>query len=71
MKQNDTNITQMIKEQVKKIPNWKIPGLDGFQFYWLRKLTTLNERIAKQKDNITSNREGIPKWMTLGKTVLC
>ena len=37
MKQNDINITQMIKEQVKKIPNWKSPGLDGFQFYWLRK----------------------------------
>ena len=26
MKQNDINITtEMIKEQVKKIPNWKIP----------------------------------------------
>ena len=23
MKQNDINITEMIKEQVKKIPNWK------------------------------------------------
>ena len=22
-------------------------------------------------DNVTSNREGIPKWMTLGKIVLC
>ena len=26
MKQNDINITEMIKEQVKKIPNWKSQG---------------------------------------------
>ena len=32
------------------------------------KLTALHERIAKQIDNI-SNREDIPKWMTLGKRV--
>ena len=36
MKQNDINIaTEMIKEQVKKIPNWKTPGPDGVQGYWL------------------------------------
>ena len=40
MKQNDINIaTEMIKEQVKKIPNWKNPGPDGVQGYWLQKLT--------------------------------
>ena len=72
MKQNDINITtEMIKEQVKKIPNQTSPGPDGVQGYWLKKLTALHERIAKQMDNIISNREDIPKWMTLGKTVLC
>ena len=71
MKQNDINITtEMIKEQVKKIPNWKSPGPDGDQSYWLKNLTALHERIAKQMDNIISNREDIPKWMTLGKKVL-
>ena len=61
----------MIKEQVKKIPTWKIPGPDGVQSYWLKKLIALHERIAKQMDNIISNAEDIQKWMTLGKTVLC
>ena len=71
-KWNGINITtEMIKEQVKKMPNWKSPGPDGVQGYWLKKLTTLNERIVKQMDNIISNKEDIPKWMTLGKTVLC
>ena len=38
--------TKMIKEQVKKIPNWKSPGTDGVQGYWLKKLTALHERKA-------------------------
>ena len=72
MKQNDINITtEMINEQVKKIPNWKSPGPDGVQGYWLKRLTTLHACIAKQMDNIISNREDTPKWMTLGKTVVC
>ena len=48
MKENNINITtEMIKEQVKKILNWKSPGSDGVQGYWLKKLTALHERIAK------------------------
>ena len=61
----------MVKEQVKKIPDWKDPGPDGVQGYWLKKLTILHAHIAKQMDNINSNRVGIPIWMTLGKTVIC
>ena len=57
----------MREEQVKKIPNWKSPGPDGVQGYWLKKLTALHECIAKHMDNIISNPEDIPKWMTLGK----
>ena len=72
MKQNDINInTEMIKEQVKKIPSWKSPGPDGVQGYWLKKSRALYERIAKPMDNIINNREDIIKWMTLGETVLC
>ena len=72
MKQNDINInTEMIKEQVKKNSNWKSPGPDGVQGYWLKKSRALYERIAKPMDNIINNREDIIKWMTLGKTVLC
>ena len=72
MKQNDINITtEMINEQVKKIPNWKSPGPDGVQGYCLKKLTALYECIAKRMDNTISSPEDIPKWMTLSKTLLC
>ena len=67
MKQNGIHIIiEMIKVQVNKIRNRKSPGSDGVQGYWLKKLTTLYERIAKQIDNIINNRVDIPKWMTLG-----
>ena len=71
MKQTDIEIlTEMITKQVKKIQHWKIPGPDGVQGYWLKILTALHECIAKQMDDIISNRENIPEWMALGKTVL-
>ena len=42
MKQNDINITtEMMKEQVKKILNWKSPVPDGVQGYCLKKVTAL------------------------------
>ena len=63
MKQNDINITGMIQEQVKEIPNQKIAEPSGVQGYWLKKLRTLQEHMAKQMDNIISHKEGIPKWM--------
>ena len=61
MKLNDINITTKIKELVKKILNWKSPGSGIVQGYWLKKLKTLHEHIARAMDNIISNREGIPK----------
>ena len=71
MKQTDIEtLTEMITKQVKKIQHWKIPGPDGVQGYWLKILTALHECIAKQMDDIISNRENIPEWMALGKTVL-
>ena len=71
MKQTDIEIlTEMITKQGKKIQHWKIPGPDGVQGYWLKILTALHECIAKQMDDIISNRENIPEWMALGKTVL-
>ena len=51
------------KRTSQKVPDWKSQGPDG--------LKTLNERIAKLMENIISNRKSIPKWITLGKMVIC
>ncbi len=61
----------MVTTQAKKIPNWKAPGPDGVQGYWIKKLTSLHDRIAEQMNEMINNRVSIPAWMTTGKTVLC
>ena len=63
--------TSMVKQQIKKIPNWRAPGPDGVQGFWLKKLTSLDERIASQLNDLLHNQTEIPAWMTTGKTVLC
>ena len=70
--QQDIAITlEMVTERVKKIPNWKAPGPDGVQGYWLKKLTSLHDRIAEQMNELVSNRAPLPVWITTGRTVLC
>ena len=32
-----------VSKQSRKIPNWKAPGRDGVQDFWIRKLTNLYE----------------------------
>ena len=59
-----------LTERAKKIPNWKAPGPDGVQGYWVKKLTPLHERIAAQMNEIINGRALIPLWMTTGRTVL-
>ena len=61
----------MVTTQAKKIPNWKAPGPDGVQGYWIKKLTSLHDRIAEQMNEMINNRVPIPAWMTTGRTVLC
>lgn len=71
-KQEDIIITkEMITRQSKKIPNWKAPGRDGVQGFWLKRLSSLHERIAVQFNELLSGQKSIPDWLTYGKTVLC
>ena len=61
----------MITQQKRKIPNWRCPGQDGVQDYWLKNLPVVHERIATQMDGMINNGMDIPKWMTTGKTIFC
>ena len=66
-----TLTAKMVNKHARKMPNWKSPGPDGVQGYWIKNLTNLHERISQQLDNILSGTNDIPEWLTLGKTVLC
>ena len=70
--QNNISITrELVNVQCRKMPNWKAPGLDGVQGYWLKNLNSMHEKISLMLDNILNNREALPAWMTCGKTILC
>ena len=62
---------EMVKVQCRKMPNWKAPGKDGVQGYWLKNVTSLYPRIATQLNHILDRERPVPVWMTFGKTVLC
>jgi hypothetical protein len=62
---------EKIKKQSRKMPNWKSPGKDGVQGYWIKNLTNLHERISDQLNKILMGTDTLPEWLTHGRTVLC
>ena len=47
--QNDIHISvDSIMRKLKSTPNWKSPGPDGVQGYWLKNLTSIHQRLALQ-----------------------
>ena len=60
-----------VRKQCQKIPNWKAPGKDGVQGYWIKYLTSLHMRIVYQLNRILEFKDDLPSWMTYGRTVLC
>ena len=48
-RQNDFVITrEKVEDFVNKTPNWKSPGPDLVQGFWLKRFTNLQERITLQ-----------------------
>ena len=60
-----------VKQQCKKMPNWKAPGNDGVQGFWIKKLDKLHGRIAIQLNELLEGTKEVPAWMTYGRTILC
>ena len=59
-----------VRKPCQKIPNWKAPGKDGVQGYWIKYLTSLHMRIVYQLNRILDFEDDLPSWMTYGRTVL-
>lgn len=62
---------EKVRKQARKMPNWKAPGNDGVQGYWIKNFTNLHERISEQLNDILSGNTNLPEWLTHGRTVLC
>ena len=59
----------MVQKSCRGMSPWKAPGPDGVQGYWIKRLTSLHERIAGQLNDIIQSTR-VPAWMTKGRTVL-
>ena len=62
---------EKVKKQCRKMPNWKAPGHDGVQCFWIKRLNKIHGRIAAQLNEILEGTKEIPAWMTYGRTVSC
>ena len=68
--QEDITITkESLQKAVKKLPNWKAPGSDGLQGYWIKAFKSLHGDMERLLNKCLG--EGwVPSWMTKGRTVL-
>ena len=70
VKQQDIKIsTEKVKSRISRMGNWKAPGLDGVQGYWLKSFKSLHTGIAEHLEKCMTEGD-VPKWMTTGRTVL-
>ena len=58
-----------IKCRVQRMKNWATSGHDMIQAFWLKKLTSLHTRMAKQMECLIEQGDH-PEWLTKGRTVL-
>lgn len=69
-KQNEVVINlENVGRAIRKTPNWKAPGPDGVQGFWLKNLTELHRRITTEMASCLQ-KGNVPTWMTSGRTVL-
>ena len=61
--------TEDVKKMLGKVPNWKSPGPDGVQGFWIKNLKSLHKRTAQFLQECLDKGE-TPKWMTTGRTAL-
>ena len=62
--------TEIVRSRCKKLSNWKAPGLDKVQNFWLKHLEPLHQHIARLFQDITTQPSHTPTWLTLGATSL-
>ena len=50
--------------------NWKAPGPDMLQVFWLKKLTAVHPRLTTYLNELLQHPEELPKWLVKGRTQL-
>ena len=69
-KQEKIDITTGSLKKIRgRMPNWKLPGPVLVQGFWLKKISSLHERVRLQlKESLDSGF--VPSWLTTGRASL-
>lgn len=59
-----------VTQVAKRIHNWKAPGSDKIQNYWLKYFTSSHEYLANTLNHLIHNPHDIPPFLTQGVTYL-
>ena len=57
-----------VQNVLSKIPNWKAPGPNGVQRFWLKNFKSMHQWLVKYLAECYKGTT--PGWMTKGRTVL-
>ncbi|KAI5731623.1 hypothetical protein M8J77_013461 [Diaphorina citri] len=57
-------------EAIQNTQNWKAPGWDSIQNFWIKKLHACHEIILKEFNMFLENPDATPFWMTVENTFL-
>ena len=60
---------EKIKKILRKMPNWKAPGPDFVQGFWLKGFKSIQERLKRNWQKCLENGNML-LWMTKGRTIL-
>ena len=60
-------ITGSLKKILGRMRNWKSPGPDLVQRFWLKNFSSLHERVRLQLKECLDSRF-VPSWLTRGRT---
>ena len=59
-----------VKKIISKTANWKAPGHDGIQNFWLKRFHVTHRYLALSFNKLIENPAQIPEWLTKGRTFL-
>ncbi|CAH2099489.1 unnamed protein product [Euphydryas editha] len=59
-----------VKFALRRMLNWKSPGLDKIHNYYIKYLTSVHKYLASLFTNIVSGKEPLEEWFTTGKVIL-
>jgi len=62
--------TDIITETTKKLANWKAPGPDRVQNFWIKHLKSLHLTPTEMYNSTITNPHKAPLWLTEGQTTL-